>query len=173
MKSIYSIMMLALVVTTAQTANAVVVDIRNGRLVPDNNPPGVTNETSPNNITGVIRLQNGPLKPNTLEIGAPNSTGVTMLPNGTFAAYLNGGGPGSIIGPVHIINWHIGTVTAGADFHMGKGDMGDLTLGHAPNETSATVTPIDQVLGNPHSSQAWNAGYGQAFLGQQIALRTN
>jgi len=166
-----TIITLALVgfVTTAQTAHATAVDIRNGT---DNNPPAVANETN-SNVTGVIRLQNGPLEPNTLEIGAPNSTGVTMLPNGTFAAYLNGGGPGSIIGPVHIINWHIGTVTAGADFHMGKGDMGDLTLGHAPNETSATVTPIDQVLGNPHSSQAWNAGYGQAFLGQQIALRTN
>jgi hypothetical protein len=30
------------------------------------------------------------------EIGAPNSTGVTMLANGTFAAYLNGGGPGRL-----------------------------------------------------------------------------
>jgi hypothetical protein len=175
MKSIYSIMILALVafVTTGQTAHAVGVDIGNGTLVPENNPPGVTNETSSNNITGVIRLQNGPLEPNTLEIGAPNSTGVTMLPNGTFAAYLNGGGPGSTIGPVHVINWHNGTVNAEADFHMGKGQMSDLTLGHAPNETSATVTPNENVTGNPHRSQSWNAGYIRAFTGQGLALRTN
>jgi predicted small secreted protein len=64
MKSIYPIMMLALVafVTTGQTAHAAGVDIKNGTLVPDNNPPGVTNETSSNNIMGVIRLQNGPIE---------------------------------------------------------------------------------------------------------------
>jgi hypothetical protein len=48
MKSIHLIVMLALVafVTTAQIVHAVGVDIGNGTLVPENNPPGVTNETS-------------------------------------------------------------------------------------------------------------------------------
>lgn len=62
MKSIYSIMMLALVafVTTTQTAHG----------------------------EDVIRLQNGPMEPNTLGIGAPDSSGVTMLPNGTWVAFV-------------------------------------------------------------------------------------
>ena len=49
-----------------------------------------------------MRLQNGTQVPNSLGIGSPNSTGVTLLPNGTFAAFINGGGPGSTIGPVHV-----------------------------------------------------------------------
>jgi hypothetical protein len=176
-----TIIMLALLglVVTAQTAHAVGVDIRNGTLVPDSNPPGVTNETSSNNnetssnnITGVIRLQNGPLEPNTLEIGVPNSTGVTMLPNGTFAAYLVEVQEAQLV-PSHIINWHNGTVNAEADFHMGKGQISDLTLGHGPNETSATVNPVENVTGNPHRSQSWNAGYVRGFTGQGLDLRTN
>jgi hypothetical protein len=169
-----TIIMLALVgfVLTAQTAYGVGVDLRNGKVVADNNPPAVTNETNPN-VTGTIRLQDGPMEPNTLGIGEPNSTGVTVLPNGTVAAYLNGGGSGSTIGPIDVENWHNGTATAVADFHMGSGKMSDLKFGHGPNVTNYTVTPTDDVTGNPHRSQAWNAGYEQAFLGRGLDLRAN
>jgi hypothetical protein len=38
----------------------------------------------------VIRLQNGTMVPNTLGVGAPNSEGITLLPDGTYGAYVNG-----------------------------------------------------------------------------------
>jgi hypothetical protein len=95
MKSIYSIVMLALVafVMTAQSTHAV----------------------------GVIRLQNGTLVPNNLGVGALDSSGVTMLPNGTYGAYVNGA-VGSKIGPVLVRDWHNGTVTASANIVVGARD---------------------------------------------------
>jgi hypothetical protein len=92
MKTIYSIVMLALVafVMTAQTAHG----------------------------EDVIRLQNGTMVPNTLGVGAPNSEGITLLPNGTYGAYVNGA-VGSQIGPVLVRDYHNGTITANSDMSAG------------------------------------------------------
>jgi len=67
-----------------------------------------------------MRLQNGTQTTNTLGIGAPDSDGVTQLPNGTYAAFINGGGPGRTIGPVLVGDYHNGTVAATAPFYVTK-----------------------------------------------------
>src|SRR5215469_14899324 len=69
----------------------------------------------------VIRLQNGTMVPNTLGVGAPNSEGITILPNGTYGAYVNGA-VGSQIGPVLVKDYHNGTITANSDMSAGTRD---------------------------------------------------
>ncbi len=158
MKAVYSTMMLALVglVLTAQTAYGVGVDLKNGKVVADNNPSGVTNETN-SNATNVIRLQNGPMEPNTLGIGAPDSTGVTMLPNGTFAAYVNGA-VGSTIGPVHVTRYPNGNLVGSADFHIGSkpsGNESDANVTSTGNESQATINvgQLANATGNQHTQK--------------------
>jgi hypothetical protein len=69
MNQVYTIVMMTFIglVLIAQTAYGVGVDFKNGKVVADNNPPGVINETN-YNATNVIRLQNAPMEPNTLGI---------------------------------------------------------------------------------------------------------
>src|SRR5215467_15230992 len=69
----------------------------------------------------VIRLQNVTMVPNTLGVGAPNSEGITLLPNGTYGAYVNGA-VGSQIGPVLVRDYHNGTITANSDMSAGARD---------------------------------------------------
>jgi Flp pilus assembly protein TadD len=149
MDQVYTIVMMAFIglVLTTQTAYGVGVDLKNDKVVADNNPPGVTNETN-SNTTNVIRLQNGPMEPNTLGIGAPDSTGVTMLPNGTFAAYVNGA-VGSTIGPVHVTRYLNGNLVGSADFHIGSkpsGNESDANATSTGNESKATINVGPPVL---------------------------
>jgi hypothetical protein len=81
----------------------------------------------------VIRLQNGTMVPNTLGVGAPNSEGITLLPNGTYGAYVNGE-VGSQIGPVLVRDYHNDTITANSNMSAGARDnesdsnsMGNMT----------------------------------------------
>jgi hypothetical protein len=69
----------------------------------------------------VIRSQTRAMVPNTLGIGAPNSEGITLLPNGTYEAYVNGA-VGSHIDPVLVRDYDSGTVTANSDMSSGARD---------------------------------------------------
>jgi hypothetical protein len=125
----------------------------------------------------VIRLQNGTMVPNTLGVGAPYSEGITLLPNGTYGAYVNGV-VGSQIGPVLVRDYHNGTITANSDMSAGARDnesdsnstdnMTDPSLNSTQN-----INATENVTGNPHRSQSWNAGYARGFTGQGLDLRTN
>jgi hypothetical protein len=121
----------------------------------------------------VIRLQNGTLVPNTLGVGAPDSSGITILPNGTYGAYINGA-VGSKIGPVLVRDYHNGTVTGSANMTVGARDneSDSNSTGNLTGSSSAPATN-ENLTGNPHRSQAWNAGYGQAFLDVAVDLRAN
>ena len=126
----------------------------------------------------VIRLQNGTMVPNTLGVGAPNSEGLTLLPNGTYGAYANSA-VGSQIGPVLVRDYHNGTITANSDMSTGAQDnesdsnnsTGNMTDPSSNSTQNINVT--EDVTGNPYRSQSWNAGYEQAFTGQGLHLRTN
>jgi hypothetical protein len=152
MNQMYTIVMLALVgLLTVQTAQAHGED--------------------------VIRLQNGTMVPNTLGVGAPNSEGITLLPNGTYGAYVNGA-VGSQIDPVLVRDYHNGTITANSDMSVGARDNESVSnsTGNMTNPSSNSTQNInvtEDVTGNPHRSQSWNAGYVRAFTSQGLALRTN
>src|SRR5215469_12703895 len=125
----------------------------------------------------VIRLQNGTMVPNTLGVGAPNSEGITLLPDGTYRAYVNGA-VGSQIDPVVVRDYHNGTITANSDMSAGARDnesdsnsTGNMTDPSSHSTQNINVT--EDVTGNPYRSQSWNAGYEQAFTGQGLHLRTN
>ncbi len=125
----------------------------------------------------VIRLQNGTMVPNTLGVGAPNSEGITLLPNGTYGAYVNGA-VGNTIGPVLVRDWHNGTLTANANMTGGARDnesdsdsTGNMT--DPSSNSTQSINATEDVTGNPYRSQSWNAGYEQAFTGQALNLRTN
>src|SRR5215469_6134039 len=126
----------------------------------------------------VIRLQNDTMVPNTLGVGAPNSEGITLLPNGTYGAYVNGA-VGSQIGPVLVRDYHNGTITANSEMSAGgardnesdSNSTGNIT---DPSSTSTqNINVTEEITGNPYRSQSWNAGYEQAFTGQGLHLRTN
>jgi hypothetical protein len=94
----------------------------------------------------VIRLQNGTMVPNTLGVGAPNSEGITLLPNGTYGAYVNGA-VGSQIGPVLVRDYHNGTITANSDMSPGARDnesdsnsTGNMTDPSSNNTQNINVT---------------------------------
>jgi hypothetical protein len=125
----------------------------------------------------VIRLQNGTMVLNTLGVGTPNSEGITLLPNGTYGAYVNGA-VGNQIGPVLVRDYHNGTITANSDMSAGARDnesdsnsTGNMTDPSSNSTQNINVT--EDVTGNPYRSQSWNAGYEQAFTGQGLHLRTN
>jgi hypothetical protein len=125
----------------------------------------------------VIRLQNGTMVPNTLGVGAPNSEGITLFPNGTYRAYVNGA-VGSQIGPVLVRDYHNGTITANSDMSAGtrdnEGDSNSTGNMTDPSSNSTqNINATEDVTGNPYRSQSWNAGYIQAFTGQGLHLRTN
>jgi hypothetical protein len=126
---------------------------------------------------GVIRLQNGTMVPNTLGVGAPNSEGITLLPNGTYGAYVKGA-VGSQIDPVFVRDYHNGTITANSDMSAGARDnesdsnsTGNMT--DPSSNSTQNINATEDVTGNPYRSQSWNAGYEQAFTGQGLHLRTN
>jgi hypothetical protein len=106
-----------------------------------------------------------------------SSEGITLLPNGTYGAYVNGAA-GSKIGPVLVRDWHNGTLTANANMTAGTRDneSDSNSTGNMTDPSSNSTQNIDateDVTGNPYRSQSWNAGYEQAFTGQALNLRTN
>jgi hypothetical protein len=125
-----------------------------------------------------MRLQNGTQVPNSIGIGAPNSTGVTLLPNGTFAAFINGGGPGSTIGPVHVYRSDDGKhVWASAHFNVRR-PSGNVT-GNA-TEGSATIhvgpPPLGQQIAKAGTycsqtyltqQERYTCGYNHGYLDAQ------
>jgi hypothetical protein len=126
----------------------------------------------------VIRLQNGTMVPNTLGVGAPDSEGITLLPNDTYGGYVNGA-VGSQIGQVLVRDYDNGTNTANSDMSAGARDnesdsnsTGNMT-DPSSNSTQNINATEEDVTGNPYRSQSWNAGYEQAFTGQGLHLRTN
>ncbi len=86
--------------------------------------------------------------PNTLGVGAPNSEGITLLPNGTYGAYVNGA-VGSQIGPVLVRDYHNGTITANSDMSAGAQD----------NESDSNNSTGNMTDLSSDSIQNINAGY--------------
>ena len=125
----------------------------------------------------VIRLQNGTMVPNILGVGAPNSEGITLLPNGTYGAYVNSA-VGGQIGPVLVRDYHNGTITANSDMSAGARDnesdsnsTGNMT--NPSSNSTQNINATENVTGNPHRSQAWNAGYARGFTSHGLDLRAN